>query len=81
MDDHGRDRVRLAILKLIKSGCTKYTDIENYDTVKCLTFASRNIVVRQFYRYLVVKGFVVRVSRGQYRLSVKGERLLVVLSS
>ena len=81
MDDDGRDRVRLAILKLVKSGCTKYTDIENYASVKCLSFATRSIVVRQFYKYLVPKGFIVRVSRGQYRLSEKGEQLLVVLSS
>jgi hypothetical protein len=58
-----RDQVRKVILNLIKNGCTNYTEIEYQATVKCLTFGSRNVVVRQFYKYLVAKGFVERVSR------------------
>ena len=80
MDDDSRDRVRLVILKLVKNGCTKYTNIEEYATVRCLTFASRNVVVRQFYKYLVARGFIERVSRGRYSLTKKGESLLTVLS-
>ena len=56
-----RDQVRKVILSLIKNGCTKYTDIEYHATVKCLTFGSRNVVVRQFYKYLVARGFIERV--------------------
>lgn len=80
MNDIKRDHVRKVILNLIKNGCTKYTDIEEYATVRCLTFASRNVVVRQFYKYLVARGFIERVSRGRYRLTKKGESLLAVLS-
>jgi len=38
-------------------------------------------VKRQFYRYLVAQGYVMRVSRGVYRLSEDGERLLLILTS
>ena len=80
MDDIKRDQVRKVILNLIKNGCTKYTDIEYHATVKCLAYGSRNVVVRQFYKYLINGGFIERSSRGRYQLTKKGESLLIALS-
>jgi predicted transcriptional regulator len=37
-------------------------------------------VIRQFYKYLVAQGYVERVKRGEYKLSEKGETLLVILA-
>ena len=79
--DVKRDRVRKTILKLISDGCTRYTDIEQDASMKCKNFASRNVVTRQFYKYLVAHGYVERIRLGRYRLTENGEDLLAVLSS
>ena len=81
MNDISRDRVRLCLLKLVKGGTTSYQAIEDNASAKCLPFATRSIIVRQFYKYLVQEKYILRVSRGQYRLSERGELLLVILSS
>ena len=76
-----RDIVRKTILQLIKNGCTRYTDIEKYASMKCENFASRNVVIRQFYKYLIAQRYVERIGWGRYRLTKNGEDMLTVLSS
>ena len=77
--DLKRDIVRKIILKLISNGCTRYTDIRDDATMKCLNVASSNTVKRQFYKYLVAQGYVERIKLGKYRLTKKGEMLLTIL--
>jgi len=77
--DVKRDLVRKAILLQINNGCTRYTDIKDVVTAKCKEFASSNTVKKQFYKYLIVQGYIKRVNRGKYRLTEKGETLLAIL--
>ena len=49
--------------------------------MKCENFASRNVVIRQFYKYLVAQRYVERIGWGRYRLTKNGEDMLAVLSS
>jgi len=57
-----------------------YTDIEKKAVATCLSFATSNTVRKQFYHYLLVNGYVERVSRGIYRITLKGEKLLEILN-
>lgn len=79
--DVKRDLVRKTFLKLISEGCTPYTDIEKDASTKCRTFASRNVVIRQFYKYFVAQGYIERFKRDKYRLTEKGGKLLSIMSS
>ncbi|HKZ94558.1 MAG TPA: hypothetical protein VJ249_08280 [Candidatus Bathyarchaeia archaeon] len=45
----------------------------------CLRFATSNTVRKQFYHYLLINGYVERVSRGVYIITQKGEKLLEIL--
>lgn len=79
MNDHERDVLRKIILELISRGHVHYTDIEKKAVGTCLIFATTNTVRKQFYRYLLVDGFVERVGRGTYRITEKGQKLLEIL--
>ena len=78
--DVKRDLVRKAILIQIKNGCTRYTDIKDRVTAKCIEFASSNSMKKQFYNYLLPQGYIERVNPGRYRVTKKGEILLVILN-
>jgi predicted transcriptional regulator len=80
MKDQERDILRKTILELIKKGHVHYTDIEKKAVATCLRFATSNTVKKQFYRYLLANGYVERVSRGVYRITEKGEKLLEILT-
>jgi predicted transcriptional regulator len=58
-----------------------YTDIEKKAVATCLRFATSNTVRKQFYHYLLANGYVERVSRGIYKITQKGEKLLEILDS
>jgi hypothetical protein len=45
----------------------------------CLRFATSNTIRKQFYHYLLINGYVERVSRGIYKITQKGEKLLEIL--
>jgi predicted transcriptional regulator len=57
-----------------------YTDIEKKALATRLCFATSNTVRKQFYHYLLANGYVERASRGVYKISEKGEKLLEILT-
>jgi len=79
MNDQERDVLRKTILELVKKGHVHYTDIEKKACATCLSFATSNTIRKQFYHYLLENGYLERVSRGVYRITSKGEKLLEVL--
>lgn len=80
MKDQERDILRKIILELIKKGHTHYTEIERKTIATHLCFATSNTVRKQFHHYLLSNSYVERVSRGVYKLTSKGEKLLEVLT-
>lgn len=79
MKDQERDVLRKTILELVKKGYVHYTDIEKKTVATCLSFATSNTVKKQFYGYLLANGYVERVSRGVYKITPKGEKLIEIL--
>ena len=79
MKDPERDQLRKTILQFIKKGYVHYTDIEKKTVATCLRFATSNTFRKQFYGYLLPNGYVERVSRGIYKITQKGEKLLEIL--
>ena len=63
----------------VKKGHLLYTDVERKAVATCLRFATSNTVRKQFYHYLLLNGYVERVSRGIYKITEKGEKLLEIL--
>ena len=80
MKDHERDELRKTILEIIKKGHVHYTDIEKKAVATCLCFSTSNTIRKQFYHYLLPNGYVERVSRGVYKITPKGEKLLEILT-
>jgi len=79
MKNQERDVLRKIILALVKKGHVHYTDIEKKAVATCLRFATSNTVRKQFYHYLLLNGYVERVSRGVYKITSKGEKLSEIL--
>ena len=73
------DALRRTILELGKKGHVYYTDIEKKACAKRLSFATTNTIRKQLYHYLLLNGYVERVSRGAYKITSKGEKLLEIL--
>jgi predicted transcriptional regulator len=80
MKDPERDQLRKTILQFIKKGYVHYTDIEKKTVATCLSFATSNTFRKQFYQYLLPNGYIERVSRGIYKITPKGEKLLDILT-
>jgi predicted transcriptional regulator len=80
LKDQERDILRKTILELVKKGHVHYTDIEKKACATCLSFATTNTVRKQFYHYLLLNGYVERISRGVYKITSKGEKLLEILN-
>ncbi|MBE0512693.1 hypothetical protein IBX38_06560 [Candidatus Bathyarchaeota archaeon] len=80
MKDPERDQLRKAILQFIKKGYVHYTDIEKKTVATYLRFATSNTFRKQFHGYLLPNGYVQRVSRGIYKITPKGEKLLEILN-
>ena len=57
-----------------------HTDIEKKTVATGLRFATSNTFRKQFYGYLLPNGYVERVSRGIYKITSKGEKLLEILN-
>ena len=79
MKDQERDILRKTILQFIKKGYVHYTNIEKKTVATGLRFATSNTFRKQFYGYLLPNGYVERVSRGIYKITIKGEKLLEIL--
>jgi len=75
-----RNVLRGTILELVKKGHVHYTDVEKKACATCLSFATTNTVRKQFYHYLLLNGYVERVSRGIYKITLKGDKLLEILN-
>ena len=80
MKDPERDQLRKTILQFIKKGYVHYTDIEKKTVATSLHFATSNTFRKQFYGYLLPNRYVKRVSRGIYKITPKGEKLLEILN-
>ena len=80
MKDPERDQLRKTILQFIKKGYVHYTDIEKKTVATRPRFATSNTLRKQFYGYLLPNGYVQRVSRGIYKITPKGEKLLEILA-
>jgi len=80
MKNQERDVLCSTILELVKKGHVHYTDIEKKACATCLSFATANTIRKQFYHYLLLNGYVERVSRGVYKITSKGEKLLEILN-
>lgn len=80
MKNEERDILRKIILGLIIKGHTHYTDIEKKAVSTCINFVTSNTFRKQFYDYLVAKGYIRRVSRGVYAVTERGQKLLEILS-
>ena len=80
MKDRERDLLRKAILQFIKKGHVHYTDIEKKTVATCLRFATSNTFKKQFYGYLLPNDYIKRVSRGIYKITPKGKKLLEILN-
>ena len=79
MKDQERDVLLKTILELVKKGHVPYTDIEKKAVATCLRFATSNTIRKQLYHYLLENGYLERVSRGKYKITPKGEKLLEIL--
>jgi predicted transcriptional regulator len=80
VNDHERDVLRKIILEIIKKGHVHYTDMEKTAVATSMCFATSNTIRKQFYHYLLPNGYVERISRGAYKITEKGEKLLEILN-
>jgi hypothetical protein len=79
MKDQERDILRKTTLELVKKRHVHYTDIEKKAVATCLASQHQTRVRKQFYHYPLANGYVERVSRGIYKITQKGEKLLEIL--
>lgn len=80
MRDAERDMLRKTILDLLSRGYENYTLLEKKTIATCAPFITVNTFRRQFYGYLLAKGYVAKVARGKYKITPKGENYLALLS-
>ena len=79
MKDRERDLLRKTILEMLTKGHVHFTDLEKKVTATCYSFATTNTFKRQL-RYLLDNGYIKRVSRGVYEITLKGRNYLVLLT-
>lgn len=81
MRDQEKDQLRSVILQLLAKGIPyRFTNLEKCTVSSCMAFATSNTFRRQLYGYLLANGYVERTSRGVYRITDRGRKLLAVLS-
>ena len=78
MKDEERDLLRKTILGLC-SQPVHYTKLEKRVVATCQPWATSNTFKSQLH-YLLSNGYVERVSRGAYKVTSKGEKLLEILT-
>jgi len=79
MKDRERDILRKTILEMLSNGHVHYTDLEKKVTATCYSFATTNTFKRQL-RYLLDNLYVLKVARGVYQITPKGQNYLSLLS-
>jgi DNA-binding PadR family transcriptional regulator len=80
MKEEQRDILRRTILELLAKGSVHYTDLDKKVCASCYPFATVNTFNSQL-RYLLSNNYIVRVARGTYQITPKGENYLVLLKS
>lgn len=80
MKDRERDILRRTILEILSNGSIHYTDLDKKVCATCHSYATSNTFKKQFYGYLLPNAYIERVSRGIYKITEKGEKLLDILT-
>jgi Mn-dependent DtxR family transcriptional regulator len=73
-----QDLMDKIILKTLKKGRVRWTDLEKKVLVTCHPSATRTRFDNRL-RYLLKKGYVERVSRGIYRITESGEKYMEII--
>jgi predicted transcriptional regulator len=80
MKDRDRDALRKCVLDLICKGYVNYTRIEKKAIASCAPYITSNTFKAQFYGYLLANGYVAKTERGKYTLTLRGQKLLELLT-
>ena len=75
--DMKRDILRKTILELLTNGNDHYTDLDKKVCSTGYPFATNNTFKSQLH-YLIINGYINRVSRGIYEITTKGEKYLAL---
>ena len=78
--DVKRDTLRKTILELLKNNTKHYTELQKKVCATCHPFATANTFQPQL-QYLLNNGFIERIHRGTYRITLKGKKYLDLLLS
>ena len=73
-----QDLMDKIILKTLKKGRVRWTDLEKKVLATCHPSATRTRFDNRL-RYLLKKGYVERVSRGIYRVTESGEKYMEII--
>ena len=73
-----QDMMDRIILRMLKRGCVRWTDLEKKVLATCYPSATRTRFDNRL-RYLLKKGYVERVSRGIYRITESGEKYMEII--
>jgi len=73
-----QDLMDKIILKTLKKGRVRWTDLEKKVLATCHPSATRTRFDNRL-RYLLKKGYIERVSRGIYRVTENGEKYMEII--
>jgi Mn-dependent DtxR family transcriptional regulator len=73
-----QDAMDKIILKTLKKGRVRWTDLEKKVLATCHPSATRTRFDNRL-RYLLKKGYIERVSRGIYRITENGEKYMEII--
>ena len=73
-----QDLMDKIILKTLKKGRVRWTDLEKKVLATCHPSATRTRFDNRL-RYLLKKGYIERVSRGIYRITESGEKYMEII--
>ena len=73
-----QDLMDKIILKMLKKGRVRWTDLEKKVLATCHPSATRTRFDNRL-RYLLKKGYIERVSRGIYRVTESGEKYMEII--
>ena len=78
--DVRREILRITILELLAKGCVHYTELEKKVNASGHSFATTNTFKSQLH-YLLSNGHIIRIARGIYHITPKGNKYLDLLTS
>jgi Mn-dependent DtxR family transcriptional regulator len=73
-----QDMMDKIILKTLKKGRVRWTDLEKKVLATCHPSATRTRFDNRL-RYLLKKGYIERVSRGVYQITESGEKYMEII--